>query len=421
MEKSFDSSPDVPVAYLTDVEGVWSKVTSFCRENPAVRLVDDRRLEVLPGHLFVFGGDAADRGPHGRRVVRALVDVKRRQPDQVVLLAGNRDINKLRLASELRGQLPKRAPSEAAHWPLPELLQFILEHTMGAKGAFAFRLSELREQDPHVRDDDVVRSFLDDVGRDGDLAMYLRSAQLAFRSGSTLFVHGGVSNESVGRIPEQPSHGLLARHIPDVAEWITGLNTWYRRELDTFDGGRSPEPLIAYQAPLPGTRLNQASVVYGRSTDELGNPVLPDREVTKTLANAGIRRIVVGHTPIGDVPCVLRDDERVLETVCADCSRGRDDEAPRITLCDAFVSLDGHAVLDDGARVHHAARLEADVDPSPLTRTTADTGHSVRSRIDDGRFVVARFYEAFRTEQLAVGEEELTARPLAGPGRLSPA
>jgi len=405
VSKPLDFAPDGDVTYLTDVEGVYPKLTSFCRGNPSLSLVDGR-LEVRPGHLFVFGGDAVDRGPHGRRIVRALVDVKRRQPEQVVLLAGNRDINKLRLARELRGHLPKRAPAEASEWPLPDLLRFLLEHTMGAKGAFAFRQVELREQDPRANDDDVVQSFLDDVSRDGDVLAYLQLAQLGFRAGATLFVHGGVTKENLGHVPASPTRDVSAHHFHDVDAWVSGLNEWYRGELSAFDAGHGYDALMAYQAPLPGTRLNQASVVYGRPTDDLNNPVLPAPEVIATLAQSGVRRLVYGHTPIGDVPCVLRDREGTLETICADCSRGRDEEAPRLSLRDDFVSLEGHAVLDDGERVHHAARLDANVDVAPLARSTG-TGHSVRSRLDDGRFLIARFFESFRTEQVAVSPEDL--------------
>jgi hypothetical protein len=91
------------VAYLSDVEGLWSKLTSFTEDNPCVALDEAGRLQVAPGCCFVFGGDAIDRGPHSRRVVAALLEAHERQPGQVILLAGNRDINKIRLPRELTG------------------------------------------------------------------------------------------------------------------------------------------------------------------------------------------------------------------------------------------------------------------------------------------------------------------------------
>ena len=83
-----------------------------------------------------------------------------------------------------------------------------------------------------------------------------------------------------------------------------------------------------------------------------------------------------------------------------------------MALRDAFLAFDGHAILDDGQRVRHAARFDAGADVGPLTRTVADTGHSVRSVLTDGRYLVARFFEAFRTEQLAIAPEDLVRRLL---------
>ena len=117
------SDVERPVAYLTDVEGMWSRLASFAHDNPCLTLAHDDTLTVAPGCVFVFGGDAVDRGPWSRRIVRALLDVKTRQPEQVVLLAGNRDINKLRLPRELAGHLHRKAPPEVRSYPPPELLR----------------------------------------------------------------------------------------------------------------------------------------------------------------------------------------------------------------------------------------------------------------------------------------------------------
>src|SRR5262245_40023228 len=121
-----------PIAFLTDVEGRWDKIEGFVDGNPVVSL-QGGELSVAPGATFVFGGDAMDRGPAGRRIMAALVAAKLRSPDRVVLLAGNRDLNKLRLARELAGHPPARAPSGATG---PTLLRWILEKTMGAGRAF---------------------------------------------------------------------------------------------------------------------------------------------------------------------------------------------------------------------------------------------------------------------------------------------
>ena len=65
-----------PIAYLTDVEGMWTRLASFALGNPLVRF-DGDRLVVSDGAIFVFGGDAIDRGPDSRRVVATLLEAKR--------------------------------------------------------------------------------------------------------------------------------------------------------------------------------------------------------------------------------------------------------------------------------------------------------------------------------------------------------
>lgn len=55
----------------------------------------------FPGKYFCYGGDCFDRGPGDIRVARLLVGLKRRYPERVFLIMGNRDLNKLRFASEL--------------------------------------------------------------------------------------------------------------------------------------------------------------------------------------------------------------------------------------------------------------------------------------------------------------------------------
>eukprot|EP00959_Pyramimonas_sp_CCMP1952_P173793 3631453-Pyramimonas_sp.AAC.1 len=61
----------------------------------------DKRLSLKAGDMFVFGGDVCDKGPGDIRLVKTLIDVKKRYPEQVFLIMGNRDLNKLRMATEL--------------------------------------------------------------------------------------------------------------------------------------------------------------------------------------------------------------------------------------------------------------------------------------------------------------------------------
>ncbi|RYE93572.1 MAG: hypothetical protein EOO75_04070 [Myxococcales bacterium] len=356
------------VAYLSDAEGLWSKLESFAHDNPWVRLADSR-LEVAPGAVFVFGGDAIDRGPAARRIVSTLLEAKERQPGQVVLLAGNRDINKMRLPRELTGHPPRRAPDEMRAADQPTLLRWIFSNTMGAKEAFEQRRTELVRTGQPSNDQAVVDSYLLDLGPGGDMARYLAACQLAYRHGTTLFVHGHVTEDNLGRVPG-------AAPVDDgVDAWVGSLNRWYDEQIEAFrsdahDAHGEPAwaPLVAYQAPLPGTRLNQSSVVYARPTDADGNPSLPTPALIASLGRTDERLHTRSVTRLGEA----------IEPVVIAIERGAD---------------------------------------SPVGKRVADTGHLVKGQLSSGDFLLQRSESGFRVHQRAVAPGELAAMRLEDPWR----
>ncbi|MGZ3459881.1 MAG: hypothetical protein ACXU86_15405 [Archangium sp.] len=404
------SRSEHPVAYLSDVEGLWEKLASFCQDNPHVHLDAEGRLGVRTGATFVYGGDALDRGPDGRRVVRTLLEAWQRQPSQVVLLAGNRDINKLRLERELKGHPLARTPADVRSAPRPVLLRWIFENTMGARGAFEFRRAELERAGGPVSEEDVVDSFLEDLGPGGVLRGYLAACQLVHRIGNTLFVHGGVHEHSLGRVPSR-------ERVEGVDAWMEALNHWYREQLEAFSAGRlgpsgTPawEPLIAYQAPTPGQRLNTASVVYGRMADERNHPHLPSPGLIATLARSGIHRLVVGHTPSGDCPSVLR--EETFELILADNSYGRVEGASRLFLRDDSVFVEGQVKLDDGRLERVRFQLALGDTSVPIGLQVLDTGQLVKGPLGSGEWLLFRALPQFRVEQLAVAPGALAGQAL---------
>lgn len=425
------AAPGATVAYLTDVEGMWTKLASFARANPEVSLDAAGRLRVAPGAIFVYGGDAIDRGAHGRRVVATLLEAKRRQPDQVVLLAGNRDINKLRLPRELGGHPPPRTPEEVRRGPRPQLLRWIFQHTMGAPGAFDFRRTEVAHEragtaaaGSEVSEDEVVEGFLADLEPGGALRAYLAACQLAFRAGRTLFVHGGLSAESLGHVPGRAEPLATAGALEvDVDAWIASLNDWYTEQLDAFaaarlDEGGTPawQPLIAYQAPAPGSRLNPGSVVYGRSVDDHNNLVLPAAEVIAALARAGLDRAVVGHTPSGDSPSLGRRGR--FQMLCADNSHARHDQGSRVWLDDRALRIDAATRLDGDAADAPLRRVQVTLypdDDSPLGLRTRGSGRLVRGVLDDGTLLTYRALPEWKTEQLAAAPDSLPRDTLEPP------
>jgi len=370
------------IAYVTDLEGRWDKLTTFVAGNPHVSLVDGA-LVLAEGVTFVFGGDAIDRGPAGRRIVELLLAARRTYGDRVILLAGNRDINKLRLVHELD-----------AHGGRGDRLRWIFANTMGAAKAFEHRATELGTKD----DDAVVDSYLSDLAVGGDLRAYLGETRLAYRAGATLFVHGGITPENYLHVPG-------SEQARDVDAWISALDRFYRGELDRFAAGGVPTPLIAYQAPLPGTHLNQGSIVYARPTDEYGNPELPPAETISKLRADGIERVVVGHTPSGDCPAVVRDDG--FELVLGDNSYGRIEAGSHLAFTDDITTVGGMSLLDDGTLVK-VDYTSARRDGSPLGLRDATTGQLVKAALD-GRYLLFRGLAEHRVEQIA---SEVSSRTL---------
>lgn len=388
------------IAYLTDVEGRWDKLVSFTSENPAVSLVDGE-LRLADGATFVFGGDAIDRGPHARRIVSLLVNAKRKYGARVVLLAGNRDINKTRLVTELGGKPHHRAP------PLPnrvELLKWTFANTMGAAKAFEHRVTELRDTGAPHDDEAVVETYLADLAPGGELRAYLNACQLGFRAGETLFVHGGLTVENFLQLP----NAAAAR---DVDGWLSQLNGFYADELQRFERGERPDALIKYQSQGPD-KLNQGSVVYARPTDALGNPQLPPRAVVEQLLANGVRRVVVGHTPSGDCPALLRDGS--FELMLADNSYGRLERGSQVLLTDEATEVRAVTKLDDGAEAKVDFTLARE-EPSPLGLRDAQTGQLVKARLADGAYLLFRGLPNYVVEQLSVPGDALARRALEAP------
>jgi hypothetical protein len=397
------------VAYLTDIEGRWDKLLDFCSGSSLVTYDEARGLRVAEDAVFVFGGDAIDRGPAGRKIVATFLEAKLAQPDRVVLLAGNRDLNKLRLSRELdvRGLSGTRA----------ELLRSIFARTMGARDAFQHRHAELTAEGRPASDEHVVDSWLDDVAPRGPLARYLAATTLAHREGETLFLHGGVTRENLGVVPG------LATRVAGVDSWVRALNDFHAASIGAFLEGRCApdgtplwQELLAYQAPLPGTALNQASVVYARPSDPFGNPMLPPEDVIAELRASDVRRVVVGHTPSGDCPALLRDAHG-FELVLADNSYGRLERGSRVTIDGGTLRIEGTTVLDSEEREPVAFDLAASASPYLGLREAAGSGRLVKARLERGDYLLYRGLEGRVVEQIAVTEAELARASLVAPRR----
>lgn len=121
--------PSLKVAYLTDVEGNWEYFLACVEQSDGLRLVGMEeggavaRIDLLEGWRLIFGGDVCDKGRAvggSVRVTRSLLKLKQRYPERVTFILGNRDVNKLRLTSEVRG------PACLPAWHRPRVRALLL-------------------------------------------------------------------------------------------------------------------------------------------------------------------------------------------------------------------------------------------------------------------------------------------------------
>lgn len=279
------------ISFLTDIEGDWDHLCRFVSISEALSLDAGGSLSLADGWRFVFGGDLVDKAPGSIRCAKALVELKRAYPDRVVLLLGNRDINKMRLTSELHAteidavrDLPgpfwvdatKRVPplefvkqaavraegvqsiDQVDHTMLERYntkanrLRWMLKDTMGADREFEFRRAELQLLGGvnEVSDDEVVRSFEASVGVGPDcegedwLRQYLELGQLAWLNRNSLFVHGGVvacsgdrasgvtETTCIGHIPGRPVQEVHDRK--SMQNWVDELNAWADLQIESW-------------------------------------------------------------------------------------------------------------------------------------------------------------------------------------------
>jgi len=96
----------IVVSYITDLEGNIDSWNRFIEMSEVLsREQRDgaglRQLVLKDNCHLVYGGDVCDRGPGSVRFTQELIKLKMDYPENVHLIMGNRDINKLRIPIEV--------------------------------------------------------------------------------------------------------------------------------------------------------------------------------------------------------------------------------------------------------------------------------------------------------------------------------
>ncbi|RHY74859.1 hypothetical protein DYB30_013183 [Aphanomyces astaci] len=246
------------------------------------------------------------------RLILVLLALKHDYPDRVVLIAGNRDVNKMRWTSEFTDvemDLKTMDPGikSGPHW-LPEttrqplgIIPYLSKlarngqdipttSTDSSSSIDYMALDAVNTKKKAISDENVLDSFLESVQEGGDLRAYLKHCVLGAVLGSTLLVHGGIimtANDGrvrscLGRVPPADSTVSYAAWVAeldalhdeedhvvekvDVRQWIDELNGWYAAQILEWE--RFPTDMDA-----PDMRGECASMVvvarhpHGTSTD----------------------------------------------------------------------------------------------------------------------------------------------------------
>ena len=115
---------------ITDLEGnleLWHRSIDL---SEVLRWGADSSLELCDDAAFMLGGDAVDHGPGDLQILKDLVGLKKRYPDRVHLLVGNRDVNKIRLMVALADEHCAAVPLSqhpGVYWNTPAKPAILLE------------------------------------------------------------------------------------------------------------------------------------------------------------------------------------------------------------------------------------------------------------------------------------------------------
>jgi len=174
----------------------------------------------------------------------------------------------------------------------------------------------------------------------------------------------------LGHVPGRPER------VTDVHEWVSVLNAWGAAEVvgwiaqpewrdpnrNTADDYRGGMGLMDYARPgcLP-------SVIYGRHLQGDGMPQDPPKDVIEKLNAHGLHRLVVGHTPHGNCPTIIRSSTETggLQVVMADTSysdmRTPDNRGSAVSTVDVRADDTVHVagVLHDGTEIDYMVHSES--------------------------------------------------------------
>ena len=431
------------IFHVTDSEGNLPSFFSAINNSTTVKFNPDNGLSfhnTKEKPYFIFGGDATDRGNSDIALSKLLLDFKKRYPEQVFLLVGNRDVTKNRFKIELdRGQIRSRLlNSQSPRW-LPQnptvpldyvneemkaqkysasvldfvnslsieqcqliYLKWMLDKTMGCPHSFRHRKEELEKANPNsfISDTMILHSFLKESAPDGINGEYLQHAQVGVIIPNTgvLTVHGGLQPDNIGRIPGMD---INAPPIQDARLWISQFNNWYEKQIKTwidYSAINLTEPAFSQLdecvLPIPG---KSKSIITADMLDPKRQFTKIPEEVSRYLRENGIQVVLTGHQPCGDHPALLRDKGLLFingdtgyaafNPQIADDTRGGATHTLEIIANKDKADIDLRASLPNKIKIRTQLSIRPDtIDGDPYVGLITPAHELVQCQLPDGNY-----------------------------------
>lgn len=457
------------ILHITDNEGTPFFFDSL-KKSSIVKYQSDKGLtfQKTKGEpYFVFGGDATDRGPYDLATLELLLDFKRRHPDNVFLLAGNREIKQNRFKVELAENLirqrllhttpPRWRPPLVPSVPLEYVktamqaagknaedsqaiqdyvaslsiaqcqliyLRWMLEKNMGCLRTFRYRREEIQKrlQKENVSDEEVLQSFLQEVAPHGLISEYFQNSQLGVIIPDTqvLAIHGALTPENFGRVPDMaPAEKPLASAV----EWLNRFNAWYKIQIQKWLDYVPTEltqpgfsALDESVVPIPGKiKYIVTADMLGKEREFIGVSPL----VSQYLFNNKINVVLMGHQPCGDHPAIFRSASQPIlfienDTGYAkgdlsnpDDTRGKACHTLEITADAMQTHIHIQAILLDGVAVTTDLTVTAEkITGDKYIGKVLPDNFLVQCRLADGNYRLAN-QKKYQVSYSVVSEHEL--------------
>lgn len=357
LNKNKSKNKNYAISQITDVEGNLSYFTHMINNDKLVKFdwfgnLTFKSNPIVNNHHFVITGDAVDHGVGNMEITSQLLKFKKKYPNNVHLILGNRDVNKFRLIDELQHpdelndkdidpiiidkeliwlRQPNTPPTgdifnswlidkkiimdkneegnyigNEQNWII--VLKFILDKTMGASKSFENTKQILKLQS----DLDVYKEYYYSIRDGGWLYEYLKHCDILKIIHNNLFLHGAITDRFLWEIPRE---GLSDKTTDDIKlssmtpddfhKWVDDLNNYYHDNLKNKNYSE-----IA--------RLGLVSVITENWVHN-GNNTIVDKH-TDRLLNEMKMSVFTGHKPHHDMPSTIKMDNSSYIVVISDTS-----------------------------------------------------------------------------------------------------